>query len=113
MAAQAAYEDAKSQWLQAIKEAQRQKDEARSAYDNEKSDGLTNDSFSQWAIMNYPALNFAYRNYQSAEARYMAAFANFDGQGQGEWQHKKQQALAPILAKGGDESQFIIYTGEE
>lgn len=51
-AAQVQYDEAKSGWLQAIKEAQKQKDEARSAYDSEKSDGLTNDSFSQWVAMN-------------------------------------------------------------
>jgi hypothetical protein len=51
-AAQAHYENAKSQWLQAAKEAQSQKDEAKSAYDSEKSDGLTNDPFTQWVAMN-------------------------------------------------------------
>lgn len=51
-AAQLRYDTAKSKWLEAAKEAQSQKDEARAAYDSEKSDGLTNDSFTQWVMMN-------------------------------------------------------------
>lgn len=61
----------------------------------------------------YPSFTAAFNSYQQAEAGYMAAFANLDGPGQREWQQKRQQKFAPLLAKGGDESQFIIYTGEE
>lgn len=51
-AAQLRYDITKSEWLEAAKKAQSQKDEARSAYDSEKSEGLTNDSFTQWVMMN-------------------------------------------------------------
>ncbi|KAI6749644.1 hypothetical protein HG530_015058 [Fusarium avenaceum] len=113
MASQAQLEDAKSQWLQAAEEAQSQKDQARSAYDNEKSEGYTDYSFTQWVVMNYPSFNAAYHEYEAAEAHYMAAFSNVDDSGRREWHQKKMQEIAPLLAKGGDESQFIIYTGEE
>lgn len=59
MASQARLDNAKSQWLQAAKEARSQKDEAKAAYDSEKSDGLTNDSFTQWVMMNVRRKSFS------------------------------------------------------
>lgn len=53
MADQVRYEQAKSKWLQAAKEAQSKKDKARAAYDSDKADGITNaSSFTQWVQEN-------------------------------------------------------------
>jgi hypothetical protein len=52
-AAQARYDEAKSQWLQAAKQAQSHKDEARTEYDRAKADGYANaSSFTEWVPMN-------------------------------------------------------------
>jgi hypothetical protein len=53
MAAQLRYDTAKSDWLQAAKQAQSEKDKARAYYDNEKDMGMIGDlSFAAWVPTN-------------------------------------------------------------
>ncbi|KAM0193435.1 hypothetical protein ACHAPI_007756 [Fusarium lateritium] len=115
MAAQARYDDSKQKWLEAAKEAQSEKDNAKAAYDSEKADGITEGvSFQDWVVQNYPSLSYKYNNYQAAEAQYTHAFQNLDGPGAQEWQSRRNRELMPLIHNDDpDKRCFIILVDEE
>lgn len=68
MAAEARYNDAKQNWLQAASQARTQKEAAKANYDEDKEMGITNQPFEQWVASNVSALASASPSQGQADA---------------------------------------------
>ncbi|EWG44669.1 hypothetical protein FVEG_05674 [Fusarium verticillioides 7600] len=77
--AQVRYDDAREKLQRAIKYYNETRTAAIAAYTQEKSAGITTDSFAQWAIQNYPSMAQAANSVSSATAASAAASAAMDG----------------------------------
>ncbi|RGP73109.1 hypothetical protein FLONG3_6425 [Fusarium longipes] len=105
--------DTKKQLFEAGKKAQKAKDGAKAAFQEEPSKE-ENQSFRQWVEMNYPELSADYQVYEAAVAAYSGALHAYSSSQGIEWQKKKQQKHNEKM-RGNDEFEkvFIIILPED
>ncbi|KAK7421569.1 hypothetical protein QQZ08_009914 [Neonectria magnoliae] len=107
------YDMTREAWLKAATQARAVKQSAKEAYDEEKENGLTDQTFDNWAA--YPPLSASYQHFQQSEAAYQQAGQRYGSDEFKKWQEEYQSLRTKALYGDGEDkgSKFLIITPEK
>ncbi|KAJ4251399.1 hypothetical protein NW762_011381 [Fusarium torreyae] len=108
MAEQAHIQSAKEKFQTAFTEAVSAKESAEADYKEEKDNGLTNDNFDAWSVVNAPAYSAAKGQYDATRSQYERTLQNFDWEGFQAWREKVKQAANDNIGPHGPDYGVLV-----